>query len=480
MADQQSRRLGRNTLGDLDREMPLQGRRVHFVGIGGIGMSAIAHLVLELKAVVSGSDLCEGPATRSLASHGCKVHIGHDAGHVHDAELVVRSSAVPETNPEIAAALRRHVPVISRARMLARLADRYRVVAVAGSHGKTTTTWLVARLLIEAHYDPSVMVGGMVGELGGNYRLGAGPYFVAEVDESDGSLLEFRPDYSVVTNLDLEHVDRYPDLAALQDMFRRYLHRTRPDGCVILGADCPAALAVRDAWEGHYLTYGFAEGADFRGGDLRPDATGSTLDVQRPGDLLRDLRVSLPGRHNAQNALAAVAVASALGIPDDALRAALAHVEGVARRMELKGAAGGVSVYDDYAHHPTEIRAALDGAREMAGGRLVGVFQPHRYTRTLHLAERFGECFDQLDHLVILPIYAAGEEPIAGVGAERIVEAVRERGQVDCAGLKHWDEARRHLLDALRPGDTLLTIGAGNVVQLGEQLLEALKQREGS
>ncbi|MFW6108215.1 MAG: UDP-N-acetylmuramate--L-alanine ligase [bacterium] len=458
--------------------MTLHGRHVHFVGIGGVSMSAIAHLALERGGLVSGCDLQDSPRTEALAEEGCAIHVGHDPAHLDGVELVVRSSAVPEDAPEIEAALRRHIPVISRARMLARLAGDDRVIAVAGSHGKTTTTWMAARLLIEARCDPSAMVGGRVAELGGSYRVGDGRYFVIEADESDGTLLEFQPHCTIVTNLDLEHVDRYPDLEALQAVFRRFLARTRPDGCVILCADDEPTMAVRDAWDGAYLTYGFAGEADVRGENLRLHPQSATLDVRRPGGVLPNLRVNLPGRHNAENALAVAALASALGLPDDALRAALAHIEGVGRRLERTGRAAGVTVLDDYAHHPTEIRATLDAARHVAEGRLIGVFQPHRYTRTLHLARAFAECFDSLDHLVVVPLYAAGEPPIEGVTAQRIVEAVVEGGAVEVAWFEDWDGARRHLLDLLRAGDTLLTLGAGDVYQLGEQVLDELRKRD--
>jgi UDP-N-acetylmuramate--alanine ligase len=450
---------------------------VHFAGIGGVSMSAIAHMALECGATVSGCDVQESDRTRALAARGCDIRIGHDPAHLNGAELVVRSSAVPETEPEIVAALRRHIPVISRARMLARLTGDQRLVAVSGSHGKTTTTWLATRLLLEARYDPSAMIGGFVPELGSSYRLGGGGFFVIEADESDGSLLEFRPHHAIVTNLDREHVDRYPDLAALQDVFRTFLSRVQPDGCAILCADDEPTMAVRDALEGDYLTYGFRETADIRGESLRLGPRASTLDVQRPGDLLRDLRVSLPGPHNAQNALAVVALATALGIGDEALRAALGHAGGVARRLEPKGTAAGVAVLDDYAHHPTEIRAALESARRMAGGRLIGVFQPHRYTRTLHLAAEFGACFDALDHLVVLPIYPAGEQPIEGVSAQLIVEAVREHGEVEVVFCGGHDAALAHLLGLVAAGDTVITIGAGDVHEIGEALLAELSKR---
>jgi UDP-N-acetylmuramate--alanine ligase len=442
-------------------------------------MSAIAHMALDSGAIVSGCDVRDGAVVRALIGRGCRIHLGHDPAHLAGVELVVRSSAVPEGTPEIQEALRRHIPVITRARMLARFTSKHDLITIAGAHGKTTTTWIASKLLLEARLDPSAMVGGFVAELGGNYRLGGGPHFVAEADESDGSFLEFTPKYSVITNVDHEHVDRYPDLAAVQDAFRRFLRRTRPGGCVILCADSQPALDTLDAWAGARLTYGFAEGADFRAENIRLNGVRSTFDVRRPSGLLAGLTVSLPGRHNVQNALAGVALASLLGISDEVVRRALGRIEGVGRRLEKKGAASGVTVLDDYGHHPAEIRALLAAARGLSnGGRLFGVFQPHRYTRTLHLGERFGDCFDGLDYLVLLPIYGAGETPIEGVTSQCIEGPVREHGRVPCACFEDWEAARRHLLSVLRPGDTLLTIGAGDVFRLGEQLLADLRKRE--
>ncbi|HUT36174.1 MAG TPA: UDP-N-acetylmuramate--L-alanine ligase [Planctomycetota bacterium] len=456
--------------------MSFDGRHIHYMGIAGVGMSAIAQMTLEQGAKVSGCDAKDSDMLRLLARRGCTTYVGHDPAHLAGVELVVRSSAVAEADPEVLAAHRQLIPVISRARMLARFTADRCLVGVAGAHGKTTTTWVVSKLLLEAHLDPSVMVGGMVEELGGNYRLGASPFFVTEVDESDGSLLEFAPHYSIVTNVDHEHVDQYPDLASLQDTFRRYLARTRPGGCVVMCADSAPAMETLDAWTGDTLTYGFAESARFRAENVRTNGGSSTFDVRRPDGVLRDLVVSLPGLHNVQNALAGVALASALGIGDDALRRALGRIASVGRRLEKRGAARGVTMMDDYGHHPTEIRATLGAARGMVPGRLVAVFQPHRYTRTFHLSDRFGDCFDGLDYLVLLPIYSAGEPPLDGVSTQWIERAIRQRGHVPCACFDDWEAARRHVLGLLRPGDTLLTIGAGDVFRFGDQLLHDLQE----
>lgn len=457
--------------------MRLGGHHIHFVGIGGVGMSSLAQLALDNGAVVSGCDAKDSPVLRTLAARGCRVFIGHDPAHLDGVELVVCSSAIPDTAPELLAAHQRFLPVVGRARMLARFANPYRLVAIAGAHGKTTTTWIAAKLLIEAHLDPSVMIGGMVDELDGNYRLGSGPFFVTEADESDGSLIEFEPQYSIVTNIDHEHVDRYPDLASLQETFRRFLRRTRPGGCVIACSDSEPAVEALDAWGGQAATYGFGPQAQFRAENVRANGASSTFDVRRPTGTLHGLTVTLPGLHNVQNALAGVALAHVLGIGDDVLRRALGAIASVGRRLEKKGVAGGVTMFDDYGHHPTEIRVTLGAARGMATGRLLAVFQPHRYSRTYYLCERFGDCFDGLDHLVLLPIYAAGEPPLDGVSTRWIERAVHARGHVDCQCFDDWGAARRHLLGLLRPGDTLLTIGAGDVYRFGEQLLAELEQR---
>lgn len=459
--------------------MSLHGRHVHFVGVGGVGMSAVAQLALDNGAVVSGCDAKDSPVLGTLAARNCRIHIGHDPTHLDGVELVVRSSAIPEACPELVAAHKRLIPVVGRARMLARFANAHRLVTIAGAHGKTTTTWITSKLLIEARLDPSVLVGGMVDELDGNYRLGSGPFFVTEADESDGSFLEFAPHYSVITNVDLEHVDHYPDLASLQNTFRHFLAQTQPDGWVVICADSAPAMETLDAWRGAVATYGFAANSDFRAENIRCNATSSICDVRRPaGGVLRDLLITLPGQHNVQNALAGIALAHILGIPDDVLRRALGTIHSVGRRLEKKGNVAGVTMIDDYGHHPTEIRATLGAARNMASGRLLAVFQPHRYTRTYHLSERFGDCFDGLDHLVLLPIYSAGEPPLNGVSTRWIEHAVRTRGRVPCSCFDDWEAARQHLLNLLRPGDTLLTIGAGDVYRFGEQLLAALKERE--
>jgi len=451
--------------------MKIDRQHVHFVGIGGIGMSAVAHMAAECGAIVSGCDRSAGAATEALAARGCRICVGHDPAHLEGVALVVRSSAIDKDHPEIQAARERGIPVVGRARMLARLGNGHRVIGIAGAHGKTTTTWIVARLLLEARFDPSVMVGGIVPELGGNYRVGAGDYMVTEVDESDGSLLEFQPYISVVTNVELEHVDRYPDLAAVQKTFRDYLRGTQPDGCVVICADSEAALESLDGTGRRVRTYGFAPGAEIRGANFRVEGARSRLDVERPQGPLADLEVGLPGRHNAQNALAAVAVAAELNIDDDVLRRALGGLRGVGRRLEEKGRANGVWVLDDYAHHPTEVAATLDAMRGMADGRLIGVFQPHRYSRTQQLGHAFGACFDALDRLVLLPIYGADEGPIEGVTSQIIEDAVRARGKVECVTCDSLDEAVGTLRRILEPGDTLVTLGAGNVYQVGEALL---------
>jgi UDP-N-acetylmuramate--alanine ligase len=460
--------------------MELQGHHIHFVCVGGIGMSALAHMALDRGATVSGCDLNGGAVTRALAERGVTIRQGHDPSHLDGVELVVRSSAISEDAPEIAAAFHRHIPVIGRARCLAHFTDQADLVAVTGTHGKTTTTWLAGKLLIEAGLDPSVVVGGRVAELGGTYRLGTGDLFVAEVDESDRSLLEFSPCYSIVTNIEHDHVDCYPTLGDVEDVFLRYLRRTTPAGCAIACVDSPAVRRVLRAWGGPALTYGFAADAQVRAERVRLCGASSTFDAVTPNGAFKDLSLALPGKHNVQNALAAVALGYLLDIPEETLRRALAGVRGVNRRLEDKGTAAGIHVYDDYAHHTTEIQATIAAARGLLtnGGRLVAAFQPHRYSRTQSLATAFGRCFDALDHLVVLPIYGAGEAPIDGVTSADITRAVSRTGEVGCRDFGRREAAEAHLLDLLRPGDTLMTLGAGDVYQLGESILATLQEHQ--
>jgi UDP-N-acetylmuramate--alanine ligase len=447
-------------------------RSVHFVGIGGIGMSGIAEVLLTLGYEVSGSDLRASETTRRLESLGGRVRIGHDAIHVGHADVVVVSSAVRPDNPEVTAAHARHVPVIPRAEMLAELMRMKYGVAVAGSHGKTTTTSLVAHVLGHAGLDPTVVIGGKVNALGAGARLGQGEYLVAEADESDGTFLHLSPTIAVVTNIDREHLDHYRDFGALRDAFARFVERVPFWGLAVLCVDHPEVRAMQRDLERRHVSYGLTEDASFSARRLRHDGLETRFDVVRDGSTLGSVSLHMPGAHNVQNALAAFAVAEELEVPFDVVRDALAAFRGVDRRFTVRGEGRGVLVVDDYGHHPEEIRATLAAARAAFSRRLVVAFQPHRYTRTRDLWREFVDVFGGADALAVVPVYAAGEEPIAGVDSPALVRDLVAAGRpaefVPRAEIVPWLAARA------RPGDLVLLLGAGDIGQAAAELLGRL------
>ncbi|HEB50785.1 MAG TPA: UDP-N-acetylmuramate--L-alanine ligase [Desulfobulbus sp.] len=457
-------------------------KQIHFVGIGGIGMSGIAELLLNLGYRVTGSDLSRSDITRHLESLGAVVHQGHAAQWVEGADVVVTSSAIPADNPEVAAAMANHVPVIQRAEMLAELMRLKKYgIAVAGSHGKTSTTSMVAAVLAEAGLDPTVVVGGKVDSLGGNNaRLGEGEFLVAEADESDGSFLKLSPVIEVVTNIDREHLDYYRDLDHIKEMFLRFIDRLPFYGAAILCFDDPNIAQLLPRIRRRIITYGLTEQADLQATRISTGSGGSGFTVRgREGELGR-IRLNRPGRHIIYNSLAAVAVGLELEIDFAVIAGALQAFGGVQRRLQVKGEQGGVLVVDDYGHHPTEIRVTLDAIREgWPDRRLVVAFQPHRYTRTRALFDEFAIAFHRADVLVLTDIYAASEAPIEGVDSQALLEAIRRHGQRRVSLVPALEELPGELLSILREGDLLLTLGAGNIVRVGEQVLELLAVREG-
>jgi len=440
-----------------------------------------------MGADVSGCDVRDNEQTRALRQQGCTCLLGHGASHVDGVDVVVYSSAIKPGHPELQRAAQLGIPTYRRAHMLAQIQQDKQTVGVVGAHGKTTTTWLAAHTLITAALHPSVMVGGRVAALRGNWRVGHGPHFVTEIDESDGSLLEFEPTWSIVTNIDSEHLDHYRDLDDIRQTFVAYLRRTKPGGCVIACADDPEVLAALSAWSGAKLTYSLGRsGGDHPAGGAEPPAdfvarnvqlgpTSSAFDVEHDGRRIGPLALSLPGRHNVQNALAVVALAHRLGISTADLQQAFASVIGVGRRLQRVGACGGVTVLDDYAHHPCEVKATLEAARRIAPGKLIGVFQPHRFTRTKLLCDQFGGAFDELDHLLLAPVYAAGEAPIEGVDSGLIARRIAEHGRVRCEMAVDLAAVPDRLRGLVQPGDTVITLGAGNVHCAGEALLRQLR-----
>jgi UDP-N-acetylmuramate--alanine ligase len=453
---------------------------IHFVGIGGAGMGGIAEVLLNLGYSVQGSDARASAMTERLRERGADVHIGHDARHLGSADVVVVSSAVAEDNVEIVEAHARRIPVVRRAEMLAELMRFRYGIAVAGSHGKTTTTSLVASVLAEGGEDPTFVIGGRLNSAGTNARLGAGDYFVAEADESDASFVHLQPLIAIVTNIDSDHMDSYGgDLARLRAIFVEFLHNLPFYGLAVLCIDDAGVREVLADVKRPIVTYGTDEDADVRALDVRLEGTRSRFTVQREGLPALAVELALPGVFNVRNALAAVAVATELGIDDEAIRRAFASFEGIGRRFERRGPvrtpAGDVLLLDDYGHHPTEIAATLEAARQAwPDRRLVLVFQPHRYTRTRDLLDDFADVLSRADVLLLTEVYAAGESPIAGADGRAIARAIRSRGRVEPVFVEDVNALPQALSAVLADGDLLVTMGAGNIGAIAAKLPEAL------
>jgi UDP-N-acetylmuramate--alanine ligase len=455
-------------------------QHVHFVGIGGIGMCGLAELLHNQGYRVSGTDLREGPTVARLRSLGVEVAIGHDAAHLGDADVVVHSSAVRATNPELEEAERRKIPVIPRAEMLAEVMRMKEGIAVAGSHGKTTTTSLVAHVLGAAGLDPTAVIGGRVlapDTSPSTTRLGGGDLLVAEADESDGSFLRLAPVIAVVTNIDPEHLDHYGTYEALEDAFVTFANRVPFWGLTVLCLDHPGVQAIVPRMKRRTTTYGFSSQADLVATDVRVDDVGMVFGTRLRGERLGDARVRLPGRHNVLNALATLAVACELDVPFPVAAEALDSFLGIERRFERKGEADGVRVVDDYGHHPAEIRATLASAREMHDGRILVAFQPHRFTRTRDLWEEFVAAFNDADVLYVTEIYGAGEDKIVGVESAPLVDAIRSHGHRQAHHVADLDDLLARVLRDAQPGDLVITLGAGNINTLGERIIEGLRRR---
>jgi UDP-N-acetylmuramate--alanine ligase len=457
-------------------------RRVHFVGIGGIGMSGIAELLVNLGYTVSGSDAKRSETTERLTELGVRVEIGHAAEHIRDADVVVTSSAVAVDNPEVLAARSRHVPVIPRAEMLAELMRLRTGIAIAGAHGKTTTTSMVALLLEKGGLDPTAVIGGRLSAFGSNARLGSSQYMVAEADESDRSFLMLSPTFAVVTNLDHEHMESYGTFDNLVDAFVTFGNKVPFYGAVVACVDDPAVAALLPRLTRRVITYGFSEQADVRGEGATSDGRTARCMVRTSegGQVRREaLTIGVPGRHNLLNALAAVAIGRELGVPFERMAAALLEFHGAERRYQIRGEVNGVTVVDDYGHHPTEVAAVLRTAREGAPRRLVAVFQPHRYTRTRDLMAEFGPALGLADVVVLTDIYAAGEAPIEGVTLETLAARVRTHvGEL--VVVPQVTDVPAHVAMLARDGDLIVTLGAGSIGLVADRVLAALQQMTGA
>jgi UDP-N-acetylmuramate--alanine ligase len=448
---------------------------IHFVGVGGIGMSGIAEVLLNLSYRVSGSDLKESPLTRRLASLGARISLGHAPENLGDASVVVTSSAVGPDNPEVLEAQRRLIPVIPRAEMLAELMRMKYAVAVAGAHGKTTTTSLVAAVLSEAGLDPTVVVGGRLASSGSNARLGQGEFLVAEADESDGTFLLLAPTVAVITNVDREHMDHYGTEQALESAFVDFANKVPFYGAVVACLDDPRVQALLPQIRKRAITYGLAAQADVSGRHLAWADGRLRFEVLMRGETAGEIDLGLPGEHNALNALAAVAVGEELGVEVGAACRALSEFRGVERRSQTVGEARGILVMDDYGHHPTEIQAVLRGLREAYDRRIVAAFQPHRYTRTQDLFERFLTAFYGADLVLVTDIYQAGEAPLPGVSAEKLVDGIRAHGHRGVHHVPDLAQVPAVLEGRVAAGDLVITLGAGNVWQAGQALLRRLR-----
>ena len=451
--------------------------RIHLVGIGGSGMSGIAEVLVNLGYDVQGSDQRTSAVTDRLAAQGVRVFIGHRAANVAGADVVVVSSAVAPDNPEVTAAQAARRPVVQRAEMLAELMRFRYSIAVAGTHGKTTTTSLVASLLAEGGLDPSFVIGGRLKSAGSNARLGAGRYLVAEADESDASFLHLQPMIAIVTNIDNDHLSTHEgDFERLKHSFVEFLHNLPFYGLAVLCADDPHVAGILTAVSRPVVTYGLGAGVDVRAVDVRREGMRSSFDVLRAGiDRPLAVTLSIPGLHNVRNALAAIAVATELEVPDAAIQRALAGFQGIGRRLERVGevpfAGGQVAIVDDYGHHPTEIAATLDAVRQgWPGRRLVLAFQPHRYTRTRDLIDDFAEVLSGADVLLVGEVYAAGEAPIAGADGRAVCRAVRSRGRVEPVFVEKIEQLAEALAGVLRAGDVVVTMGAGSIGAVAHEL----------
>jgi len=459
-------------------------QRIHFVGIGGIGMSGIAEVLLNLGYKITGSDLKSSPVTQRLAGLGATTFEGHVAENVQGADVVVTSSAIAADNPEVVEARRLHIPVIQRAEMLSELMRLKYGIAIAGMHGKTTTTSMVAAILAAGGLDPTVVVGGRVDAMGSNARLGKSQYLVAEADESDRSFLKLSPILSIVTNIDREHMDCYRNMGDVKQTFLDFMDRVPFYGMIVACSDDPILRKLLPQVQRRVMTYGTRRGSDFL---IKPGAIEPQPGKHRPlshfhvsyrGKDLGDFVLHVPGLHNVLNATAAIAAGIGLDVELETIRAALENFRGVDRRFQLRGRARGISVVDDYGHHPTEIKATLAAARQCGFRKIHVIFQPHRYTRTQELLDEFAGAFHDADSLTILDIYAASEAAIPGINAETLVERIRGTGDQEAIYARSFPEAAEAVSTRARDGDMVLTLGAGSVWQLGPLILEKLQTHQ--
>lgn len=449
-------------------------KNIHFIGIGGVGMSGIAKLLLEMGYKVSGSDLKESDLTRKLSKLGATIYQGHNQGNINGADVAVVSSAIPKNNPEVIAAQEKQIPIWQRAQMLAFLMRKQKGIAVAGAHGKTTTSSMIATILEKNNYDPSIVIGGVVNDLGLNAKLGRGKYIVAEADESDGSMLKLDPVVSVITNIEDDHLDHYGSIERIIEAFKDFVNKAPSDGFSLLCLDNPNIRAIQKDLSVPTLTYALENDADYMAKEIKSENLSSSFQVWKRGEMLGEISLKIPGIHNIYNALAATAVCLELGLKFTEIKDALASFSGVQRRFQVIGQIGNTMVVDDYAHHPTEIKATLQAAREGWKGRIVAIFQPHRYTRTKHLEQEFAKAFSNADVIILNDIYSAGESPIPGVTSDKLRTVIQQYENREVLLFNAKNEIIDHLLPRTKHGDLIITIGAGDIWMVAKELASKL------
>ena len=440
-------------------------------------MSGIAHLLLGCGYKVSGSDLKENKIIQELKGLGASIFTGHNPANINDAQIVIYSSAIKEDNPEIIEAKRLKLPLVMRAQALAELMQDKTVITVAGSHGKTTTTSLVSYLFLEAGFSPTVAIGGVLKNIDTNACLGKGKFFVAEADESDGSFLYYRPKYSIITNVDCEHLDYYKSFENEINAFKEFINRTEENGCVFCCSDDANLSGLMKEYKGKYILFGLNKNAHIYPGNIKLEGLNSEFDCFYKNKFVDRFSLALGGEHNISNALSVIALGLELGIETAIIKRALSGYKGALRRLETKFNASGYRIIDDYAHHPTEIKATLKAVKNLRAGRVIVLFQPHRYTRTQLLLDEFAGAFGDADYLIVTDIYAASEQNIEGVNAKLLSERIKERSRSAAVRYLPKEEIVKHVLEILSPGDLVITLGAGDIVKLSDELAEKLKNK---
>ena len=455
-------------------------KNIHFIGIGGAGMSALAHVLLKRGFDVTGSDLKAGPRACELSEAGAMVYMGHDACQIFGADAIVVSTAIHKNNPELVAAREQNLPVLHRSDVLKELlnGEGIKGVTVAGAHGKTTTSAMIGVIAAEAGVDPTVVIGGDVAAFRGNARNGESEWVVAEADESDGSFLKFTPYISVITNIEDDHLDYYSTEENIYQAFKQFVSGMKPGGTAVLCMDNEKVRRLAGETERDFITYGFTEECDFCGKNIRQSTEGTSYDVYRKGEKVIEVHLIVPGKHNVLNSLGAFAAATLMGIAPEVIITALEKFAGAKRRFETKGKENGIWIVDDYAHHPTEIEATLQAAKETGAKRIVCVFQPHRYSRTKLLYNEFCHCFTNCDKLILTHIYSAGEDPIPGISGKMLAESIRQVTGQDVTYIDRLNGVEEYLFKNSQPGDLVITMGAGDIFKVGEELVKEFREVE--